>query len=253
MEQDSLEQEVTGVRFHLISRSPSLPISPCVDNLPNFAGHEDTTKLLLNVFSAKHYRYNPPRGSAFTRMAQVIVASVRKRNLTLPDDPSKLYLNSRNEDAVPAGRANLSVDEGDEVTTLSGIDDFDEKYTIDCRGPAGEGQPTELIVATSPAEKLNASEAAYPEKWVKEEKTAGVSSDPEQTTLASNVQKNIKGSKIVEMTEESFDLRKCKDVKVTDEGPHLETWEAMAERPHHDGGEEDEYHHVLLRHSDQFR
>jgi len=37
------------------------------------------------------YKFHKPRGSPITRMCQVVLASVRKHNLVVPEDSSLLY------------------------------------------------------------------------------------------------------------------------------------------------------------------
>ncbi|KAI4330556.1 hypothetical protein MLD38_028835 [Melastoma candidum] len=45
------------------------------------------------VIGSRHYVKLKPGGSPLTRVAQVIVAAVRKRKVALPDDPGMLYVN----------------------------------------------------------------------------------------------------------------------------------------------------------------
>eukprot|EP00249_Psilotum_nudum_P012260 c23677_g1_i2 orf=364-1365(+) len=47
--------------------------------------------VIIFFSGASLYRYKRPTGSPFTRVAQVLVAAVRKRNFPLPSDRGKLY------------------------------------------------------------------------------------------------------------------------------------------------------------------
>ncbi|CAM6096848.1 unnamed protein product [Calypogeia fissa] len=201
------------------------------------------------------YRYSPPRGSAFTGLAQVIVAAVWKRNLPLPEDPSKLYLSNTQEkgEEFKTGCA-TDVVEGKELKKSTG-DNFDESFkkryqcvddvnwTVDYRNlGVGEGQPA-VVVATSCDEKLCTEDEANTEN--------AAQPDPEQSTPSSTVQKTFKVSN-AGTTDENFDLRKKVNAKVYDDGPGFEkTREAVAVGPHDE--EDDDYNRVVLRHSDQFR
>ena len=46
------------------------------------------------------YKHVKPEGSPLVRLAQVIVAAIRKRNKTLPDDPKLLYHNRELDAAI---------------------------------------------------------------------------------------------------------------------------------------------------------
>lgn len=50
------------------------------------------------------YRHQKPGGSPLTRIVQVIVASLRKRNVKVPDDKSLLYENSDKESLIEGSR-----------------------------------------------------------------------------------------------------------------------------------------------------
>ena len=47
--------------------------------------------IAIFLASTPFYRHKKPAGSPFTRMAKVIVAAIRKRNVPLPIDPQELY------------------------------------------------------------------------------------------------------------------------------------------------------------------
>nr|XP_043637560.1 protein NRT1/ PTR FAMILY 5.2-like [Erigeron canadensis] len=53
------------------------------------------------VLGTPNYRHKPRTGSPFTRMAQVLVATARKKDVIIPDDPKELYELTLDEYASP--------------------------------------------------------------------------------------------------------------------------------------------------------
>jgi solute carrier family 15 (peptide/histidine transporter), member 3/4 len=52
------------------------------------------------VFGSPFYKTEKPKGSPMVRLAQVIVAAVKKRKHTLPNDPKFLYQNREIDAAI---------------------------------------------------------------------------------------------------------------------------------------------------------
>ncbi|XP_024517499.1 protein NRT1/ PTR FAMILY 8.2 [Selaginella moellendorffii] len=59
---------------------------------------------IIFLAGTRSYRHRIPSGSPLTRLAQVIVAAVRKRNLPVPDDESLLFEVYDRESAIPGSR-----------------------------------------------------------------------------------------------------------------------------------------------------
>lgn len=47
--------------------------------------------ILVFILGTRYYRHKPPSESPMSRMAKVLVAAARKRNVVVPEDPKELY------------------------------------------------------------------------------------------------------------------------------------------------------------------
>ncbi|CAM6096856.1 unnamed protein product [Calypogeia fissa] len=202
--------------------------------------------LLMIIFffsGMRLYRYNPPQGSAFTRMAQVIVAAIRKRKLTVPEDPSKLYVSGT-----------VDGDESEELEKPSSDDDEAEKRAAKAakckngvnlaKSPIGfinlaEGGQNSVAGASSARDEKLGVEAHQPEK-LEVEKNAG-------SSKASKRDENLDEKRNVS---EKLYNKKSRNKNATEELHLEETPKAMSVGPYH---REDDGSVTVLRHSDQFR
>ncbi|CAM6111408.1 unnamed protein product [Calypogeia fissa] len=202
--------------------------------------------LLMIIFffsGMRFYRYNPPQGSAFTRMAQVIVAAIRKRKLAVPEDPSKLYVSGT-----------VDGDESEELEKPSSDDDEAEK-----RAAKAAKRKNGVNLAKSPIGLINLAEGGQNSvagaSSARDEKL-GVEAHQQEKLEAEKNASSSKANKRDENLDEKRNVseklynKKSRNKNASEEHHLEETPKAMRVGPYHG---EDDGSVTVLRHSDQFR